>query len=74
MKKARRVVLGPDGGVGMRKILKVGGSQAICLPKEFLLSKGLKTGDEVALIWNGGLRVFPVNETKAIDQSEEDKG
>ena len=64
MKKARRTVLGFGGGVGIRKIIKLGGSPAVCLPKEFLYSKGLSTGDEVALVWDGDLRISPITEVR----------
>ncbi len=70
--KSKRTLLGRTGGVGLRKIIRVGhSSPAVCIPTDFLKSHGLRIGDEVGLIWNGNLRLFPVSESKAIGQTEE---
>ncbi len=66
MHKSRKTLLALGAGVGLRKLLGVGGSIGVSIPREFLDSKGLKKGDMVALVWNGGLRILPVNETNSI--------
>ena len=70
--KSKKTLLGKTGGVGLRKIIRVGqSSPAVCIPGDFLKSHGLRIGDEVGIVWNGNLRLFPVSETKAIKQTEE---
>jgi antitoxin component of MazEF toxin-antitoxin module len=49
-------VLGKD----VRKIIQVGGSAAITLPKEYLQAYGLKLGDKVELIFDSCIRIEPV--------------
>lgn len=62
MKKSKRTVLGSEGGVGLRRILRIGGSALVCIPHEYLSSRGLKTGDELVVSWNGGLKFLPLKE------------
>lgn len=64
MQKSKKTLVGRSGGMGLRKIIKVGDSVGLCLPKEFLHSKNLVLGDEVALVWNGGLRILPITEVQ----------
>jgi len=64
MQKSKKILVGRSGGMGLRKIVKIGDSVGLCLPKEFLHSKNLVLGDEVALVWNGGLRIFPITEVR----------
>ena len=67
--ESRKVILGKSGGVGLRKIIRVGGSSsAVCIPEDFLNHHGLKVGDEVGIIWDGYLKLLPVQETKVEDE------
>jgi antitoxin component of MazEF toxin-antitoxin module len=68
--RSRKVVLGKSGGVGLRKIIRVGGSSpAVCIPEEFLVHHGLKIGDEVGLVWDGHLQIVP-----GMSRAEENRG
>jgi len=51
-------------GKDIRKIIRVGGSVAITLPKEYLDAHGLKLGDKMELNFNEVLHVEPVNEAE----------
>jgi len=69
--KSRKVVLGKSGGVGLRKIIRVGNaSVAVCIPEDFLNRHGLKVGDEVGLVWNGSLKLLPVKEAMTKDEEK----
>jgi len=57
--KSRRTTLGKGIGVGIRRVVLVGNSAGIILPKEFLTSHRIGIGDEVGLFWNGDLKVIP---------------
>lgn len=56
---SKKVVLGREISVGIRKILRLSNVCAIAIPWEFLRKHGLKPGHEVAVIWNGELRIIP---------------
>jgi len=45
----------------IRRIIQVGASSGIVLPKDFLLSCGLKRGDNVELIYNGMVKIKPIH-------------
>jgi antitoxin component of MazEF toxin-antitoxin module len=45
----------------VRKIIKIGGSLAITLPCQWAKGK-VKPGQEMVVIGNGELRIFPVHE------------
>jgi len=67
--KSRKMILGKSGGVGLRKIIRVGNSSvAVCIPDDFLFRHGLQAGDEVGLVWNGHLTLLPVKEAKNRDE------
>lgn len=42
----------------MQKIIKVGNSAALTLPKEFLQEAGLRIGDEMAVETNAKMKMF----------------
>ena len=42
-----------------RKVIKLGGSKAISLPKPFLDYNEIKQGDEVLLIYDSIILIFP---------------
>jgi len=48
--------------VGSRKLMKIGDSVVIALPKEFLETHGLKAGDRVPIIANHILKIVPMLE------------
>lgn len=67
--KSRKMILGKNGGVGLRKIIRVGNSSvAVCIPEDFLYRHGLKAGDEIGLVWNGCLKLVPVKEAMTKDE------
>jgi antitoxin component of MazEF toxin-antitoxin module len=69
--KSRKIILGKNGGVGLRKIIRVGNaSVAVCIPEDFLSRHGLKVGDEVGLVWNGHLKLLPMKESKSSDEDK----
>jgi antitoxin component of MazEF toxin-antitoxin module len=51
-------------GKDVRKIIRVGSSAAVTLPKEYLEAHDLKIGDKVELIFNEILRIEPVDESE----------
>jgi len=61
--KPRKIILGKSGGVGLRKIFRVGrSSPAVCIPKDFLREHGIRLGGEVVLVWNNHIEAFPTRE------------
>jgi antitoxin component of MazEF toxin-antitoxin module len=48
-------------GKDIRKIIRVGGSAAVTLPKEYLKAHNLKLGDKVEMNFNEVLHLEPVN-------------
>ena len=73
MQKSKKILLGKGGGMSLRKIVRIGDSVGLCLPKEFLYSKNLVLGDEVALVWNGGLKLLPLKENnERVNRAHED--
>ena len=44
----------------IRKVIKIGGSLAIVLPTQWAKGK-VKPGEEVVVVGNGELRIFPVH-------------
>ena len=48
-------------GKDVRKIIRVGGSAAVTLPKEYLEAHSLKLGDKMELNFNHILNIEPVN-------------
>jgi len=52
-----------------QKIIKVGNSAAITIPKEFLDESGLKVGDEIAVEANGKLKSIYAKPQKMSDQA-----
>jgi antitoxin component of MazEF toxin-antitoxin module len=70
-RRSKRTISEQRGiGVGLRKIMKLGDSAGLCLPKEFLTSKGLRIGDDVIVAWNGGLKIFPLKTREAGEEGE----
>jgi len=57
--RSRRTTLGKGIGVGIRRVVLVGNSAGIILPREFLVSHKIGIGDEVAVAWDGNLQVIP---------------
>ena len=53
----------------IQKIIKVGNSAAITIPKEFLKEAGLQIGDEMAVETNGKLKMFLAKPKKQADQA-----
>ena len=51
----------------IKRVLKIGGSLAIVLPKSWTEGK-LKAGEEVVLIGNGELRLVPVHPKGEVTQ------
>lgn len=51
-------------GKDVRKIIQVGGSAAVTLPKEYLEAHGLKLGDKMEMNFNEILHLEPVNEAE----------
>lgn len=47
-------------GKSIRKIVQVGESSGVIIPKEFLEARGLKRGDRVELLFNDVIRIKPV--------------
>jgi antitoxin component of MazEF toxin-antitoxin module len=45
----------------IRKVIKIGGSLAIILPTQWTRGK-VKPGEEMVVVGNGELRIFPVHE------------
>lgn len=58
-RKSKDMVVGEEIASGVRKIIKIGGSHYISLPKEFLDKYNLKEGDEVAIVVNDIIRIIP---------------
>lgn len=58
--KSRKVIIAKSGGIGIRKLVKVGNGVALFIPREFLRNKGLCAGEEVALRWDGELSIQPL--------------
>ena len=46
--------------VHIKKVLKIGGSFAIILPSQWAKGK-VKSGEEMVVVGNGELRIFPVH-------------
>ena len=44
----------------VKKVIKIGGSLAIVLPSQWAKGK-VKAGDEMVVVGNGELRIFPVH-------------
>ena len=52
-------------GLDIRKLMHIGGSICVTLPKEYILKKGLKPGDSVKVTYSGeDLFIEPVREEK----------
>ena len=47
----------------IKRVLKLGGSLAIILPQKWARGK-LEAGDEVVVVGNGDLRIFPVHHSE----------
>lgn len=62
--KSKRTVLGKGVGAGVRRIITIGDCVGVVLPREFLVTHGLRAGDEVGVVWNGDLRVIPGGRTE----------
>jgi len=61
-KKAKLGARGEKTIAGVRRIIKMGGSYYVALPKEFLERHGLKEGDELPYVGNHVLKFVPVVE------------
>jgi len=72
MRRSKKIIISDrgEGGVGIRRIFRIGGSSVVCLPHEFLFSKGLKVGDELIVSWNGGLKFSPLKEGSEVQHDE----
>jgi len=66
-RRSKRVLMAKNGGVGIgiRKVYRIGHSAVLCIPHEYLTSRGIKPGDEVFLRWNGDLLVSPLSKGTA---------
>jgi antitoxin component of MazEF toxin-antitoxin module len=60
----KRIITTSQGGVAIRKITKNGNSLAICLPKEALEKRGFRLGDELIIAWNGGIKMYPLQDMR----------
>jgi len=61
-------------GASIRRVIRIGGSLAITLPRAWAKGK-IVAGDEVALIGNEDLRIFPIHsEVSRQDNKIEDTG
>jgi len=47
---------------GKKKVLKIGGTYYIGLPREFVISQNIKEGDELGMIANSEILITPVDE------------
>jgi antitoxin component of MazEF toxin-antitoxin module len=59
----------------IKKVIKIGGSLAIILPTQWAKGK-VKPGEEMVLIGNGELRMFPVHpkQSQPVYHKDEDSG
>lgn len=57
----------------IRKVIKIGGSLAIILPTQWAKGK-VKPGQEMVVVGNGELRIFPVHEKSGQAQNEGESG
>ena len=53
----------------IKKVIKIGGSLAIILPTQWTKGK-VKAGQEMVVVGNGELRIFPVHERDGQAQHE----
>lgn len=72
MRKSKAIVVGRAGGVGIRRILRIGGSSLVSIPREYLASKGLKVGDELRVSWDGELKFSPLVEGSEVGREAEE--
>lgn len=61
-KKAKFGARGKTTIAGVRRIVRMGGSYYVALPKDFLERHGLKEGDELPYVGNHVLKFVPVLE------------
>jgi len=61
----KRILTTRTGGVAVRKITRNGNSLAICLPREALEKRGFHLGNEVIIVWDGGIKMYPLQDMKA---------
>jgi hypothetical protein len=61
--RSRKTIIARNGGVGVRKLVKIGNGIAVFIPKEFLRARNLSAGEEIALKWNGDLSLQPLKGT-----------
>ena len=69
----RKAKLGARGEkviAGVRRIVRMGGSYYVALPKEFLERHGLKEGDELPYVGNHVLKFVPVLEEEWSDEQK----
>lgn len=59
--------------VYIKKVIRIGGSLAIILPNQWAKQR-VKAGQEMIVVGNGELRVFPVHERGRQAQHEEENG
>lgn len=55
----------------IKKVIKIGGSLAIILPREWAKSN-VTAGDEMVLVGNGELRMFPVHSKVSCQDNKDD--
>lgn len=55
--------------VAVKKVIKIGGSLAIILPRQWARGK-VRAGQEMVVVGNGELRIFPVHEKGGQAQDE----
>lgn len=53
----------------IKKVLKIGGSLAIVLPSSWVKGR-IKAGEEMVIVGNGELRIFPVHEKRRQAEGE----
>ena len=63
-------------GKTLRKVLKVGNSIGVTLPKQFLTAHGLKLGDNLELLFNDVVMIQPLDlekVRKAVERSDKEE-
>ena len=53
-----------------RKLQEQSGSYFVVLPKLWVQSRGLKQGDEMSVIFNGGIKVEPIQQAQSEERPE----
>lgn len=51
-------------GKSIRKIVQIGECSGVILPKEYLERNDIERGDEIELVFNGIVKIKPIDEDK----------